>query len=626
MRIRIRLWHRLFIAFAGLSILALATFAVLQQQSLRRGFLDYLNRLSLERVSDGAARLGQRYDVAGNWDFVRGRPDELMRILGLPPGAGPGRPGPGHPGAERPDGGGGGGNPEGPDPQDRGPPGGGPPDQGQGPPPPGPGAWPPPPRGNGPEGTPPNGPGGMPPPRNFPPRPQGMGPGSAPPDDGSNVQQTDQPKPTPPPTSQPTGQADQPPPGDPIAPGSQPLPIPPSPSDQAEQAPPPRRAAQPPPDDRPRPPPPRPAGPLDLGARLLLVDASDQFVVGNPDVPADSPFVPILSYGVLVGRLLLAPMPKLRGDLDLSFAQTQLHHALLMACSVLLGALLVSWLLARWLLAPIRALGAGSRALVAGNFATRVPATRSDEIGALAEDFNQLAATLERHRDARRRWGADIAHELRTPISILRGEIQALQDGIRTAGPETLASLQSECDRLAGLVEDLYQLALSDAGALAYRLEPLDLGELLHDVVQSHAGAMKDAGLELTLDLPSMPDQRVRGDAQRLMQLFGNLLRNCVRYTNAPGRVRIAVRHAGADCLIDVDDTEPGVPQASLAHLFDRLYRVEPSRSRTFGGAGLGLAICRNIALAHGGNIVASPSSMGGLCISLRLPIAGPSP
>ena len=343
-------------------------------------------------------------------------------------------------------------------------------------------------------------------------------------------------------------------------------------------------------------------------------------------MPTDSPFVPVMSRGALVGRLLLAPMPKLRGDLDVSFAQTQLHHALLMAVLVLLVALVLSWLLARWLLAPIRALGAGSRALVAGNFATRVPATRGDEIGALAEDFNHLAATLERHRDARRRWGADIAHELRTPISILRGEIQALQDGIRKPGPETLASLQSECDRLAGLVEDLYQLALSDAGALAYRLEPLDLGELLRDVVQSHAGTLKDAGLELTLDASSLPDLQIQGDAQRLTQLFGNLLRNCLRYTHAPGKVRITARRMGADCLVEVDDTEPGVPQASLAHLFDRLYRVEPSRSRAFGGAGLGLAICRNIAIAHGGNIVATPSSMGGLCISLRLPVAGGAP
>ena len=397
----------------------------------------------------------------------------------------------------------------------------------------------------------------------------------------------------------------------------------PSPDDRSAEAVPHAHATPAQLDDQDRPPPPRPAGPLDLRARLLLVDADGAVVVGNPDVPLDSPSIPILSRGAMVGRLLLAPMPKLRGDLDLSFAQTQLHHALLMGLAVLLGALLLAWLLARWMLAPIRALSAGSRALVAGNFAMRIPATRSDELGALAEDFNRLAATLEKNRDARRRWGADIAHELRTPISILRGEIQALQDGIRKVAPETLASLQAECDRLAGLVEDLYQLSLSDVGALAYRFEPLDLGDLLRDVVQSHAGAMKDAGLELTLDASPVVHLPVQGDAQRLMQLFANLLRNALRYTTAPGKVRIVARRVGSDCVVEMDDTAPGVPLASLPHLFDRLYRVESSRSREFGGAGLGLAICRNIALAHGGNIVASPSSMGGLCIGLRLPLAG---
>ncbi len=377
-----------------------------------------------------------------------------------------------------------------------------------------------------------------------------------------------------------------------------------------------------PPPDRDRPPPPRAAGPLDLAARLLLVDGHDEYVVGNPDVPDDSPFVPVMSRGVMVGRLLLAPMPKLRGDLDLSFAQTQMHHALLMAGAVLVGALLASWLLARWLLAPIRALGAGSRALVAGRYATRIPATRNDELGALSEDFNHLASALERNQDARRRWGADIAHELRTPIGILRGEIQALQDGVRSVGPETLASLQGECDRLAGLVEDLYQLSLSDVGALAYRMEAVDLYDLLRDVVASHAGAMKDAGLDLSFEASPLVNLPTQGDAQRLMQLFGNLLRNCLRYTTAPGRVRIAARRVGGDILVDVEDTAPGVPAEALPHLFDRLYRVESSRSREFGGAGLGLAICRNIAQAHGGQVVASPSAMGGLCISLRLPLA----
>lgn len=500
MRVRIRLWQRLFVAFAALSLVALVTFGLLQQQDLRHGFLDYLNGLGTERAREGAVRLGHLYAEHGNWDFVRDRPGEFMRIVGLPPP-------PGLRGTYRP-------RVEGPHWQRR-------------------------------------------------------------------------------------------PPGDPP-------PVPP-----ADRLPPPPEA------DAPLPPPLRPAGPLDLGSRLLLVDAGGAYVAGNRAVPIDAPALVVTSQGTVVGRLLLAPIPALRGDLDVSFARRQLHHAALIAGLVLLGALPLSWWLARWLLAPIRDLGEGTRALSAGRFDTRLESRRRDELGALAADFNRLAEALESNQDARRRWGADIAHELRTPIAILRGEIQALQDGVRKVGPDTLASLHGECDRLAALVDDLYQLALSDAGALAYRMDALDLGELLREVVLAQAGAMADAGLELALEPATPIHLPVQADAQRLRQLFGNLLANSRRYTQAPGRVRIAVRRLGPDALVEVEDTAPGVPAEALPRLFDRLYRVDASRSRQTGGAGLGLAICRNIVLAHGGQITAAASSLGGLCVSLRLPLAG---
>ncbi len=614
MRLRLRLWHRLFIALAGLSILALATFAALQQQVLRSGFLAYLNRLSMERAADAAVRLGERYDSAGNWDFLRGRQREFMRILGLPP------PPPPPPGRAS----GGGGNlwspmgdraPAGRSAPDRPPPGRLPPDSIQDRRPPGLRPWPP--AADGPHRPPPFAP-------PFPPPRPGLAPPSPRPDTP--------PLPPPPGTSE-AGLA---------SPATQaPLASPPAlaplaaPADgvstASPDAPPMRgpsaRAPLPPmPPPAPVLPPPRPAGPLDLGGRLLLVDAADRYVVGNPQVPADAPAFTVRSHGEVVGRLLLAPLPALRGDLDLSFAQTQLRRALLMAGAVLLGALLASWLLARWLLAPIHALADGTRALVAGRFATRIAETRGDELGALAADFNRLAAALERNQDARRRWGADIAHELRTPVGILRGEIQALQDGVRQVGPDTLASLHGECERLAGLVEDLYQLSLSDAGALAYRMQTLDLREVLQEVVAAHTGALADAGLDLTLDIATAQALPVQGDRQRLAQMFGNLLRNSQRYTSAPGRVRIGARRVEHDVLVDVEDSAPGVPVDAHAHLFDRLFRVESSRSREYGGAGLGLAICRNIVLAHGGQIVASASPLGGLAINLRLPVPEDEP
>ncbi|HEY6894862.1 MAG TPA: ATP-binding protein, partial [Rhodanobacteraceae bacterium] len=280
-------------------------------------------------------------------------------------------------------------------------------------------------------------------------------------------------------------------------------------------------------------------------------------------------------------------------------------------------ALALAFALARWLLEPVHALAAGTRALAAGDYARRIEIARSDELGRLAGDFNDLAATLEQHRDARRRWGADIAHELRTPLSVLRGEIEALQDGVRAPTPAALDSLGAECERLGGLIEDLYQLSLADAGALEYRFGRIDLGEIVRDALDLQNRASADAGLTLESEIEATP---IRGDARRLAQLVANLLANARRYTDAPGCIRVQARATAGGARLIVEDTAPGVPAEALPRLFDRLYRVEGSRSRAAGGAGLGLAICRAIADAHGGRIEASPSPLGGLRIVVDLP------
>ncbi|MBN8482849.1 MAG: HAMP domain-containing protein, partial [Xanthomonadales bacterium] len=281
----------------------------------------------------------------------------------------------------------------------------------------------------------------------------------------------------------------------------------------------------------------------------------------------------------------------------------------------------VAFALARWLLEPVRALAAGTRALAAGDYSRRIDSPRRDELGALAEDFNHLATTLEQHREARRRWGADIAHELRTPVSILRGEIQALQDGVRAPTAQALASLNAECERLGALVEDLYQLALADVGALEYRFEAVDLGEFIADAIDLHRHALADVGL--VLDSTLARDVVVRADARRLGQLVDNLLANARRYTDAPGRIHVGLDTPGEMARLVVEDSAPGVPAEALPHLFDRLYRVDPSRNRAAGGAGLGLAICQAIVAAHDGAIEAAPSALGGLRIVATFPLAG---
>jgi two-component system sensor histidine kinase BaeS len=277
--------------------------------------------------------------------------------------------------------------------------------------------------------------------------------------------------------------------------------------------------------------------------------------------------------------------------------------------------------LARRLVRPIRALASATHRLAAGQFDIRVPVGSSDELGHLARDFNSLAVTLEKNEQARRQWVADISHELRTPLAVLRGEIEALQDGIRQPTPDSVRSLHGEVLRLSRLVDDLYQLSLSDLGALTYRKENLDVAELLTEALTSYRPELAQKEIRLTLELPRRGTAKVFGDPERLHQLFANVLDNALKYTDAGGALAIRLDVGDGQARLDFQDSAPGVPESKLERLFDRLYRVETSRNRAAGGAGLGLAICRNIVEAHAGRITAQPSPLGGVWIRITLPL-----
>lgn len=409
---------------------------------------------------------------------------------------------------------------------------------------------------------------------------------------------------------------DRPPPRERVGPRDGP----PPPADAADDSP--RRGGPPDREDRARPPPPprrvdRPDA-ANIMPRVLLVDARGDPVLGNPEIPRDAPSLPIRSRGAEVGRLLMQPIPALTRELDTGFAQAQARHAGWIALGVLLSALLMAWALARWMLRPVGELARGTRSLADGDFSVRLKDGRGDELGELARHFNHLAAALEQSRDARRQWGADIAHELRTPLAVLKAEIHALEDGVRKPTPEAMSSLRAECDRLGGLVEDLYQLALSDRGALEYRLRKMDLAGVIRDAVELHRHALSESGIALELaPLPALP---MLGDAARLGQLFNNLLSNCARYTDSPGQVRVQAARSGKGLRIIVEDSAPGVPDEALPRLFERLYRVESARSSETGGSGLGLSIARSIVEAHGGHIRAAHSPLGGIRMTIELP------
>ena len=354
-------------------------------------------------------------------------------------------------------------------------------------------------------------------------------------------------------------------------------------------------------------------------SRLGLLDDRQQWVAGYRSISMAMQHRAVVVDGRTVGWLVLAPFQSVADGGDQRFVTGQWRTTVAVAGVAVALAALIAWWVSRRLLAPVRQVAAATHRLMAGHPDVRVNVASHDEVGQLAQDFNRMAHTLERNEGLRRAFIADVSHELRTPLSVLKGELEALEDGIRPLDRAAVASLQGEVRQLGQLVEDLYELALSDVGALTYRMERVDMAALLTRVANAHEAGFEAAGLQLAVAVPEAA-ALVEADAGRLQQLLDNLLENSRRYTEAPGRVRLGLAEAGTHWQIDLHDSAPGLPAEQLAHLFDRLYRGESSRSRATGGAGLGLAIGRNIVLAHGGQIEAFASPEGGVWVRVRLP------
>jgi two-component system sensor histidine kinase BaeS len=365
-----------------------------------------------------------------------------------------------------------------------------------------------------------------------------------------------------------------------------------------------------------RPPPPK-SGAIDLFARLKLQDRQGADIAGNLRLEKGE-VIDIEAHGTVVGYLVLAALPQLNDAADLAFAEQQTRAMTLMAIGVVALALPLSLLLARQFTRPLRLVVNAAHALAAGNVAPPVEVRGRDEMADLAQDFNRLAELHTRNRSLRQQWMADVSHELRTPLTVLRGELEALTCGVRAPDASALRSLSAEAERLSALIDDLFQLSLADLGALEYRFETIDLRELLSDAVAAHQRALDEAGLAVSLSVGTelLP---VRADPRRLRQLCDNLLVNARRYSDRGGRIEVQARREGRWARLRFDDTPPGVELQQFEQLFERFFRVERSRNRAGGGAGLGLAICKAIAEAHDARIEASASPLGGLRVELTL-------
>ncbi len=349
-----------------------------------------------------------------------------------------------------------------------------------------------------------------------------------------------------------------------------------------------------------------------------VYDANLQSVLQKgPPPPPDTPREPLTVDGKVIGWLVVAGPEVLFHSADRQFQAQQVRTTWIIVGFAALLAACVAVVLARVLLAPVRRLVLATHRLASGDYSIRVPDSGSDELHDLAADFNRLAISLGNAERSRRNFIADISHELRTPLAVLRGELEAIEDGVRKPDCTTLASLQAEVALLSQLIDDLYELSLADIGALSFEKVRLDVAPVVEAAAESFRDRLADKKIALETDIGEA-GVIMLGDPYRLTQLMKNLLENALRYTDEGGKVRVAVARHEREIRIDVQDSHPAVPEPLLPHLFDRLFRVDASRSRQSGGAGLGLALCKHIVSQHGGTIDALRSPLGGLWIAVR--------
>ncbi len=289
----------------------------------------------------------------------------------------------------------------------------------------------------------------------------------------------------------------------------------------------------------------------------------------------------------------------------------------------LLGAmisLLLGIFLSRTLTRPIRELTRATHAVSEGNLSQQVPVRSNDELGGLAKAFNRMSAELSRSVNARRQMTADIAHELRTPLSLILGHAEAVHDGILPPTQDNFEIIREEAARLEHLVDDLRILSLADAGELTINLQTIEPQRLLQEVASLYQYQTQKKNVKLDLDIAS-PLSTIEVDPGRMTQVLTNILDNATRHTPEGGRIVLSVKQEKDKIELAIQDSGPGLQPDDINRIFERFYRTDPSRQREDGGSGLGLAIAKSIVQAHGGQITATSEAGHGLKVIITLPV-----
>jgi signal transduction histidine kinase len=271
-------------------------------------------------------------------------------------------------------------------------------------------------------------------------------------------------------------------------------------------------------------------------------------------------------------------------------------------------------------LAPIKSVTVASGRLAAGDLSHRVKVNDRGEIGAMAQSFNTMASELDRNRTLQHNMIADIAHELRTPVSNIRGNLEAVQDGLALPNADTINSLAEETSLLTRLIDDLQELSLAEAGQLKLKLERVEPASVILRVVEAFRIESQSKGVKLEAKL-GINVPLVEIDTQRIFQVLSNLVRNSLAHTRQGDSIIVSSEAIVDKLVVSVTDTGEGIPESDLPLIFERFYRVDKSRSRATGGTGLGLTIVKKFVEAHKGSVEVKSEVGTGTTFNIVLPL-----
>lgn len=370
-------------------------------------------------------------------------------------------------------------------------------------------------------------------------------------------------------------------------------------------------------------------GPYDRRVALALVDEHGQIVFSQGDDNEVNKLLehdhgrgmPIEINGDVVGRLLIAPYPRppSPGSPEASFLTDVSRAVTYSALGATAIALLVGMLLARTLTRPIRELTAATRALAKGDLGQQVTVHTRDELGELAISFNQMSADLAHASQLRRQMTADIAHELRTPLSLILGYTESLSDGKLPATQETFDIMYDEAQHLSRLIDDLRTLSLADAGELSLNCRPIEPRALLERVMLAHIPEAQQRGISIRIEAAAdLPEVEV--DPGRMAQVLENLMSNALRHTPKGGEIILSAGAQGNSVILHMQDNGTGIAPEDLPYVFDRFYRADKARQRQGGQSGLGLAIAKSLVETQGGSVSVESVLGEGTTFSITLP------